>query len=115
MKKSVVLLLALVLSITMLTVPSSAENLTANEARSILQKWLDVHPFESDAILALEHDEYSDDSGEYYLFSLDDPERYWLNFLVHKKTGELLFMMISDGEEPSIEIEPLDDWYKEYY
>ena len=42
-------------------------------------------------------------------------ERYWLNFLVHKQTKSLYFMMISDGEEAVIEIEPLDDWYNRYY
>jgi len=93
----------------------TTELLTAEQAREILQEWLDNHPFDRPAVLAFEHDEYSDGSAEYYHFSLDDMERYWLNFLVHKQTKSLYFMMISDGEEAVIEIEPLDDWYNKYY
>jgi len=89
-------------------------SMTAEIAQRILQAWLDDHPFKPHAVLAPEHEEYSDSSGEYYKFSLADNQRYWLNFLVHKKTGELLFMMISDGEETHIEIEPLDEWYDKH-
>jgi hypothetical protein len=89
--------------------------LTAEEARRNLQLWLNEHPIEPSAVLASEYDEYMDGADGYYLFSIDDSERYWLNFLVHKETSELLFMMISDGEEEYIEIEPIEDWYKRYY
>jgi len=58
--------------------------LTTEEARKILQAWLNDHPFKPPAVLAPEHEEYSDSSGEYYQFSLADNQRYWLNFLVHK-------------------------------
>ena len=87
----------------------------AEEARKILQTWLDSHPIQPHAILAREYKEYVYGGEAYYLFSLDDTQRYWLNFLVHKKTGELLYMMISDGEHVSIEIEPLDAWYAKHY
>ena len=121
MKKSAILLLALILGITMLNGLSHAKTdpntvpLNAGEARNILQLWLDEHPFQPPAVLALENREYSNDNGEYYLFSLDDMQRYWLNFLVQKDTGDLFYMMISDGEETMIEIEPLDEWYQEHF
>ena len=119
MKKSAALLLMFILSITMLSGSSYAARipnivpLNDEEARRLLQMWLDDHPFDPPAVLAREHQEHTDDDGDaYYLFSLDDMQRYWLNFLVNKDTGDLFFMMISDGEEVTIEIEPLDDWYK---
>ena len=116
------MLFALVLSITMLSgLAHAARNsnivpLNDVEARRLLQMWLDDHPFDPPAVLALKHEEYTNDNGDaFYLFSLDDVQRYWLNFLVNKDTGDLFFMMISDGEETTIEIEPLDDWYKKNF
>ena len=121
MKKSVVLFVVLILGIAMLSGLSySASNpnavpLNDMEARRILQMWMDNHPFEPPAVLATEHREYSDENGDYYLFSLSDVQRYWMNFLVQKNTGDLFYMMISDGEETTIEIEPVDDWYNKTY
>ena len=90
--------------------------LTAGQAQQILQKWLNAHPLPPrPATLAPGHEEYACGGDAYYLFSLDDRERYWLNFLVHKKTGKLLYMMISDGEFATIEIEPLDSWYAKHF
>ena len=89
--------------------------LPAEEARKILQTWLNGHPIQPHPVLARDHREYAYGGDAYYLFSLDDIQRYWLNFLVHKKTGELLYMMISDGEHVSIEIEPLDAWYAKHF
>jgi hypothetical protein len=89
--------------------------LTREEARRNLQIWIDDHPIQPPVILAVEYDEYTEGNDEYYLFSLDEIERYWMNFLVHKETSEMFFMMISDGEESYIEITPLDDWYQKYY
>ena len=97
---------------------SSADNvfLTAKEARKILQTWLDGHPLPPrPAVLTPEHQGHEYDGEPHYLFSLDDPERYWLNFLVNKRTGGLFYMMISDGEETTIEIEPLDAWYTKHF
>ena len=90
--------------------------LTAGQAQTILQKWLKAHPLPPrPAVLAAGHEEYAHCGDAYYLFSLDDRERYWLNFLVHKKTGKLMYMMISDGEFATIEIEPLDAWYAKHF
>ena len=97
--------------------PSDGSGLiSAGQARTLLQKWLNGHPLPPrPAILARKHEEYTHGGEAYYLFSLDDRERYWLNFLVHKKTGQLLYMMISDGEHASVEIEPLDAWYAKHH
>ena len=118
-KKSAALLLTFILSMTMLSGLSHAETvpkpLSAGEARQTLQMWLNGHPFQPPAILARGNKEYSHNNSAYYLFSLADAQRYWLNFLVHKDTGNLFFMMISDGEETVIEIEPLNDWYNKHY
>ena len=55
-------------------------------------------------------------SGEdYFAFYVDSHEMYWFSILVHKETGALLSRIISDGEYPTEDIEPLDDWYSRYY
>ena len=95
--------------------PSDSALLSAGEARKILQTWLNGHPMDPRAVLAREHKEYVHGGEAYYLFSLDDAQRYWLNFLVHKQTGELLYMMISDGEHATVEVEPLDAWYTKHF
>ena len=120
MKKLTTLLFMLILSITLLSVTSCRKTnstVPSNdaEARKHLQIWLDTHPIEPPAILAPENKEYIHENNKYYWFSLVDVQRYWLNFLVRKETGELFYMMLSDGEEPVIEIEPLDDWYKKLF
>ena len=89
--------------------------LTADEAWYMLQSWLDTHPLDEPKYLTDEYFEHSLDGQDYYVFSLDDMSMYWANFLVNKNNGEFLFMMISDGEETHIEVEPLQDWYDRYY
>ena len=94
--------------------------LTSDEARVIAQVWLDEHPevqFPGGMPNIIE-DKYSNitvDNEEYYLFNLDNPEAYWFNILVHTETGTLLHRFMPDGEFPSEEIEPLDDWYNRFY
>jgi hypothetical protein len=89
--------------------------ITAQEARAILQDWLDSHPIAPPDVLSPEYSERDVDGEAYYLFSLDNMEMYWANLLVHKETGDLLFMMVSDGEEPDIYTMPLGDWYDMFY
>jgi hypothetical protein len=48
----------------------------------------------------------------YYFFHANEDYMYWYNILVHMETGELLFMMTSDGMDPLTSIEPLDDWFE---
>ena len=120
MKKLTTLFFVFLISITLLNVTSCVKKDSTKpsndaEARKHLQMWLNTHPIEPPAILASENKEYIHENNRYYWFSLTDVQRYWLNFLVHKETGELFYMMLSDGEEPVIEIEPLDDWYKKLY
>jgi predicted small lipoprotein YifL len=99
--------------------PSESEpppnQMTANEARSVLRDWLAGHPIAPPDVLSAEYGERDVGGEAYYLFSLDNMEMYWANFLVHKQTGDLLFMMVSDGEEPDTYTMPLGDWYGEYY
>ena len=95
-------------------------SLTSDEARAIAQKWLDDHPdiqFSAAYPNVLEHNHRNMvvDGKEYYLFHLDNAEIYWFSILVHTETGTLLHRLMSDGEFPVEEIEPLDDWYNKYY
>jgi hypothetical protein len=76
---------------------------------------LDGHPIAPPDTLSPEYSERDEGGEAYYVFSLDNMEMYWAYFLVHKETGDLMFMMISDGDEPDIHTEPLGDWYDEYY
>lgn len=89
--------------------------LTAEQARQILQFWLDGHPIEPPDALSLAYGERVEGGEAYYLFSLDNMGLYWVNFLVHKETGALFFLMVSDGEEPVAYKEPIDDWYNGSY
>jgi len=103
-------------SATTRTVVLTTGGLDAEAAREVLQRWLADHPdAQSDYILALEYDEYSEGSEEYYLFSMENPTMYWANFIVHKRTGELLFLTIFDGQFGGTETEPLDEWYERHY
>ena len=97
-----------------------AELLTADEARTVAQSWLNERPdvqFTGELPNTLDN-EYLNitvDGEEYYLFILDNPEAYWFSILVHTKTGALLNRFVSDGEFSLEEIEPLEDWYNRYY
>ena len=51
---------------------------------------------------------------EYYRFYYN--QMYWLDILVHNKTGKLLCIQTEDGENPGPPvIEPLDDYYNRYF
>ena len=90
---------------------SAPTRLTAGEARDIYNAWLVDHAELSDYTLSDENETYEWDGEEYYLFHADEMSRYWYNILVHMETGELLFMMTPDGEDPITTVEPLQDWY----
>ena len=89
--------------------------LSADEARSIMREWLDAHPMEPPDALNIEYDEYIEEGEEYYWFTMDNPERYWLNFIVHKRTGEVLLLFTPDGLDTTPSIFPPDEWYSEHY
>ena len=47
---------------------------------------------------------------QYYFFESEDSSWYWYNILVHMETGELLIMIIYDGQFGGTDIELLDTW-----
>jgi len=98
--------------------PESSESafLSVDEAILIYNTWLDNHDEVSSYTLDKQYYQTFDILGEqYYCFNADDPIRYWYNILIHMQTGELLFMMKSDGEYPATSIEPLENWYSSTY
>jgi len=91
----------------------ASARLTANEAIAIYNTWIDKH-FDNNAEYRLNgqsHDEYVIFGEQYYYFHAEDGYKYWYNILVHTRTGELLFVEISDGMFGGEHIMPLDDWY----
>jgi hypothetical protein len=88
-------------------------SLSVSDAREIYNVWLNNHAEMSEYTISLDHEIYGD--GAYYWFQAENPEWYWYNILVDMETGELLFMMTPDGEDPAPDIEPLDDYYNRYY
>jgi len=89
--------------------------LSAAEARDIYNAWLVDHAELLDYTLSDASETYKWDGEAYHLFRAEEMSRYWYNILVHMETGELLFMMTPDGEDPETTIEPLEDWYNEHY
>ena len=90
-----------------------AAALSANDARAIYNTWLGKHA-EMSAYTLGPYDIFQD-GAYYYLFQAENAEWYWFNILVDMQTGELLFMMTPDGEDPTPITEPLDDYYNRYY
>ena len=92
--------------------PSAPDGLSVDEAISIYNTWLATHEEVASYTLNKQYYQTMDIFGEpYYWFSTDDPTKYWYHVLVPMETGELLFMMKSDGEYAGTVIEPLEDWY----
>ena len=91
-----------------------APTFSANDARTIYSTWLSNHAEMSEYTLGLHYKIY-EDGAYYYWFQAENPEWYWFNILADMETGELLFMMTPDGEDPTPTIEPLDDYYNRYY
>ena len=104
-------------SATQTVLLTTGQGMTAEEARTNLQSWLNNDPEVRDYyVLASRHDEYIDEAGEaYYLFPMESLTMYWANFLVNKNTGEMMFAMFFDGEFGGVEVEPLDEWYEKNY
>jgi hypothetical protein len=91
-----------------------APPLSANDARTIYNTWLGKHTEMSGYTLGSHYDTYAD-GAHYYWFHAENPQWYWYNILVYWNSGDLLFMMTPDGEDPTPVIEPLDDYYDRYY
>ena len=90
--------------------------LSVDEANEIYNAWLVEHDELSSFTLDTQSYQMFELLGEqYYRFNTTEAISYWYNILIHTKTGELLFMMNSDGENPTTSIEPLEDWYNSAY
>ena len=95
--------------------PPAPAGLSASEAKAIYDAWLEDHDELAGYTLGDEAETYEWQDGQYYLFHAENPTYYWYNILVDMETGELLFMMMSDGEYPETIVQPLDGWYAETY
>ena len=95
--------------------PPAPARLTADEAKALYDAWLKNHEELADYTLGEEDETYEWQGGQYYLFHAENPTYYWYNILVDMETGELLFMMMSDGEYPETIVQPLDGWYAETF
>ena len=90
-----------------------APPLCAYDAWVVYDVWMEDFQVMSDFSVDLHsYDIYEVDGEYYYWFKADNEEWYWYNILVNMQPGEMLFMMISDGEEPVVEIELLQDFYE---
>lgn len=96
---------------TVETVPKQAAhkklNLTAGEAKELLQTWIDNHKFPASVSITAEDGKRKLDGleSECYMFGLIGLSRTQM-ILVDSKTGELF---INDGR-----IMPLEEWYQKY-
>jgi len=86
--------------------------LTVESARALAREWLSNHPVE-DGPNTLDSTtlDFTHNNKEYYQFFLTTPQMYWFNILVQKETGEMLLLIIEDGMDGGLYVEPLDEWY----
>ncbi len=89
--------------------------LTADEARALLQAWLDEHPLQPPVVIAKDYEEHSIQADVYYLFTLDSEVDYWPMFLVHQQTKELFLAFGPDDLLPTGSLWSPDDWYNEHF
>ena len=89
--------------------------LTALEAKELIYAWLADHPDVTEFDLDnYAYDIFGYNNEEFYRFHYSP--KYYLDFLVNSKTGELWCRQITDGEFPDDPvIEPLEDYYNRYY
>ena len=94
---------------------AGAPAISAEKARTMYETWIETRPSMSHFVLSpLPNKIYEIDGNYYYWFWADYYEWYWYNVLIDINSGNMLYMMISDGEETYIEIEPLDDFFDKY-
>jgi len=82
-------------------------SLTANEARIILQNWINTHPFVGSSELYPEYSSVMVNGEECFMFDLGIERLGVIEILVGMETGEM-FHYSSPGNDM---IEQLDDWY----
>ena len=87
--------------------------LTSDGAFAVYDSWQTNHP---NAPLVSRQSRIDGYNGEqYYLFPAKYTYMYYYNILVHMESGELLYMLTTDGMDPYTLIEPLDNWYNKAY
>ncbi len=91
--------------------PDSEEteaSLSVDEAREILQAWVDSHPFQLGAELEAGSDDYALDGAPYYRFYLGIVRLGVAEILVDKETGALFHLT---SPYASVDFAPIDEWY----
>ncbi len=91
------------------------QTMTADEARGLLQAWLDAHPLTPLATIAPEYDEWNAAGDEYYLFALKSSVDYYPLVLVNKQSGALSLVFGPEDLGPPVANWPPDDWYAEHF
>jgi len=89
------------------TPPVTDNFISEEEARGILQAWIDAHPFQLGSDLEPSSADMTVRGVEYYFYRLGVERFGVVEVLVQKETGEL-FHLSSLGNRS---FEPLDDWY----
>ena len=92
--------------------------LSPDEAAEFYDAWIEEHRGDRDVSNLYSLDKYfyamyEIFGDQYYHFSAEEDYLYWYNILVHADTGELLFMMTSDGMFAETIIATLDEWASE--
>jgi len=90
--------------------------LTADEAITVYNAWMEDRFDNQDDVFQYrlnrkQYDKYVLFGEQYYCFHAEESYMYWYNILVHMETGDLLFMLTSDGMYAETSIVNLDDWY----
>ena len=89
-------------------------NFSADEARAILQTWVDSHPFQLGALIIPDENlppggkQGEDFSDRFYCFYLGITRLGVAEIFVHKETGALYH---SDSPYSSVGFGPIDNWY----
>jgi len=87
--------------------------LTSDGAFAIYASWQDNHPKAPPISRQYSICEFIGE--QYYFFPAKYTQMYWYNVIVHMESGKMLYWPIEDGGEPTMTIEPLDDWYDYIY
>ena len=90
--------------------PVAPTGMTVDDALAIYYSWFDGRADDPTPLNAQPLAMYEFEGEDYYWFAAEEPHMYWHNILINTQTGELLFMMTPDGENPVTTIQTLEDW-----
>ena len=94
---------------------AGAQPLSAEEARSLLQAWLDEHPLQPPVTIAPDYEEHSAQGNDYYLFTLVSTVDYYPLVLVNRQSGVLSLVFGPEDLDPPVASFPPGDWYAEHF